>query len=155
MAIVRPDQSSGGGGGGSGGGEIGYDQITANVSVTSTTEASGTTVIPGSAHTFDGSPVIATFCAPEGVVSSAGGFLVVSLFEGSTQIGRFTLIQWPASTASLIIPCIGMLRFTPSAGSHTFSVTAIRNSASVTCLIGAGAGGTGTLMPAFLRFTKV
>lgn len=133
--------------------EIGYDEITSSVSVTATTEASGTTVISCAAHTFDGSPVLLTFYAPFINVGATGGsYTVVNLFEGATQIGRLTTAL-NNGAAVQDMPCVAHYRFTPSAGSHTYTITALRGGSNGT--IGAGAGGTATDLPAFARFTKV
>lgn len=132
--------------------ELGYDQITANVSVVSTTEATGTTIITCGAHTFDGTPVIAHFFAS--AVSSPTNpstFTVVSLFEGATQIGRLCTVLTGATPATQA-PGVGFLRFTPTAASHTYTVTAFASAG--TGGVTAGAGGTGTAVPAFIRFTK-
>ena len=135
--------------------EIGYDQITSPVDITSTTEASPTTVIAGSEHAFDGSPVIAEFFSPSvnppTVASSA---LVIMLFEGSTEIGRLADIR-SASTNFNAGPVASRYRFNPSAGNHTYSIAAIVGSVTGTPAIVAGAGGTADYLPAYLRFTKV
>lgn len=139
--------------------EVGYDQITATVNVTSTTEATGTTIIAGSAHTFDGSPVIAEFYTPVLVLPQATSVLdsvVVSIFEGATQIARIVQAYFAdlASAQQLQVGQLGRYRFTPSAGSHTYSVTAYTNSTTGTPAVTAGAGGTAVHPPAYLRFTK-
>jgi hypothetical protein len=46
-----------------------------------------------------------------------------------------------------------MLRFTPTAASHTYTVTVFGSSAAGA--VGAGAGGTAAYVPAFIQFTKV
>lgn len=132
--------------------EFGYDQITGNVSVTATTESAGTTVITCAAHTFDGAAVMAEFFAPW-VSTGHGASVIVSLFEGSTEIGKICEFDDPSTTFSNGSPMTGRLKFTPSAASHTYKVTAINNGATGT--INAGAGGTATFVPAFVRFTKV
>jgi hypothetical protein len=141
-----------GGGGSAGGAEVGYDQITANVTVSATVEASGTTVITAAAHTFDGAAVVAEFFSPS-LAPASNDFIIVSLFEGATQIARFGQVGGgnaanPASTAFC-----ARLRFTPTAASHTYTVTAIRSATNGT--IFAGLSGTGAYVPAYLRFTKV
>ena len=149
------NQSGGSAGSSSPGFEIGYDQITAPVIVASTTEATGTTVITCAAHTFDGSPVIATFSAPflqNG--SAASNAVTVSLFESATQIGRFTIASFGVAN-QLVVPCVSLLRFTPTAASHTYTVTAFTANATGNPTVGAGASGTGAYIPAFIRFTKV
>jgi hypothetical protein len=146
---------SGGGGGGTQGTELGYDQITANVTVASTTEATGTTVITCAAHVFDGAAVIAEFFSPVVVPNvAAGGLVVVSLFESTTQIGRFGAVENTVVTvAALDVPFYARIRFTPTAASHTYTVTAHQGNGNGT--VGAGAAGTGAYPPAFVRFTKV
>lgn len=143
------------GGSGTIGFEIGYDQITSFVTVSATTEATGTTVITCGAHTFDGAPVLAMFFAP-GIQTAAVSqlSLTVCLFEGSTEIGRLCVVS-NASATQDVHPGIGILRFTPSAGSHTYKVTAFVNNATATSGVVAGAGGTAAYDPAFIRFTKV
>lgn len=137
--------------------EVGYDEVTSSVTVSGATEASGTTVISCGAHTFDGSAVVAEFFCG-GAIPGAGDFIIVSLFEGGTQIGRLALAQSGQTTTivsiqNTSIPTIGKLRFTPSAASHTYTVTAIKGTNNGTLL--AGAGGTGTIVPMYIRFTKV
>jgi hypothetical protein len=137
--------------------EFGYDQITSFVAIASTTEATGTTIISCAAHVFDGSPVLATFFAPGIQMSAVNQELItVSLFEGATQIARLCQVEGITSaTLQGIWPGIGMLRFTPSAASHTYTVSAISSSLTATPGIIAGANGTGAYPPAFIRFTKV
>lgn len=132
--------------------EFGYDQITANVTVSSTTESSGTSVIAASAHVFDGTPVMAQFSAPIIVTANvAGATVTITLWEGATEIGRLGQIE--ASGAVIDAPFSGWLRFTPTVGSHTYTVFAHQSGGNGT--IFAGAGGVTTYVPAFLRFTKV
>lgn len=128
--------------------EVGYDQITSTVTVSSTTESAGTTIISCAAHTFDGNPVIAAFRAP--YISNAGNFLTICLFEGATEICQIAVYVAVGN-----IPGLAEIRFTPTAGSHTYTVTGVRGSANGTVGAGAGTGGAGVLAPAFIRFTKV
>jgi len=134
--------------------EIGYDQITASQACVSTTEATGTTVITCAAHTFDGGPVIATFFSPSlACAIGAAAAFTICLFEGATEIGRLALVQAEAATNNQDTPGIGMLRFTPTAASHTYTVTGFVSTGTGTVV--AGLGGTAAYVPAFIRFTKV
>lgn len=137
--------------------EIGYDQITSPVNVASTTEATGTSIIAGSSYTFDGAPVICEFWAPHIYAGSASAtFVVVSLFEGSTEITKLVQVSNPAQAVNgPQLPAVGRYRFTPSAGAHTYKATAFATSTTGTPAVGAGVGSTGGEAPAFLRFTKV
>jgi hypothetical protein len=138
-------------GGNAPGFEVGYDQITSPVTVSSMTEATGTAVISCAAHTFDGAPVLAHFFA-SAVIVAASDLVQVSLFESTTEIG--IIANCVAVTAlQSQYPCVGELRFTPTAGAHTYTVTAYRSSTNGT--VRAGAGGTATFVPAFIRFVKV
>ncbi len=130
--------------------EIGYDQITGNVTVSSSTEASGTAVITCGAHTFDGGAVMAEFFA-DNVSPAAAGLVIFSLFESTTQIGR--IADCRVATTATSWPAFGALRFTPSAGSHTYKVTAFQSGGNGT--VTASSGGTAAAVPAFIRFTKV
>lgn len=139
--------------GGGGAVEIGYDAITADVTVSSTVEATGTTVISCAAHTFDGGAVWAKFSCPAVVLNTAANSSVVpSLFEGAVQIQRFGVAYFNAGTA-IAWPFERTIRFTPAAGSHTYTVTAHRVGADGT--IQAGPGTTGLNGPAYVEFLKV
>lgn len=129
--------------------EIHYKQITSSVVVSSTTEASGTTIITCDPTTFDGGLVIAHFYCPYLVTADPG--LFISLFEGATQITRFGVSSIP-SGAGHGHECSAFYRFTPTAGSHTYTVTGHRSTSNGT--VTAGAGGTAAYPPAFIRFTK-
>ncbi len=147
--------------GGTQGTEIGYDQITSNVSVTSTSESSGTTIITCSAYTFDGAAVIAEFFSPQVILPQATAafvFLIVSLWESTTQIGRIAVLADNEGTGTLAAVASTLrsaYRFTPSAGSHTYVVKAHVSGTVGTPAVNAGSGGTGAIVPAFMRFTKV
>jgi hypothetical protein len=134
--------------------EYGYDQITGTVNVASTTEATPTTIISCAAHTFDGSVVMVMFYAPFIKCGAAvGESVIVSLWEGVTQIGRLGTHDNNVSTVQDIASTM-WFRFTPTAASHTYTVTAVASSVSGTPAIGAGAGGANTYPPCFVRFTK-
>ena len=134
--------------------EFGYDAITADVTVTSVTEATGTTVISCAAHTFDGQPVWAEFFTiglqP---ATAAAALVVVSLFEGSTQLTRLAWTNSPAATAADVNTPTGRYRFQPSVGSHTYTVTAFQSGGNG--VVRAGSGGASGSPPAYIRFVKV
>ena len=140
--------------------EIGYDQITSQVNVVSTTEATGTTVIAAAAHTFDGTAVMVEFFSYSvgtPVVASVNDFVIISLFEAATQIGRLAHVNLNEGSVAmgLFASVCARYRFTPTAASHTYTVTAHTSSTTGTPFVGAGAAGTGVGVPAFVRFTKV
>lgn len=138
--------------------EISYTEITTSVNVTSTTEATGTTIISPGAVTFDGGPVmVEVFAEGCALPKAATAVLCICLFEGSTEITRLGVYEvfGGSSTQQLVVNLFGAYRFTPSAGSHTYTVTSFANSTTGAPNIGAGNGGTGGTAPAFVRFTKV
>jgi hypothetical protein len=133
--------------------EVNYTQITAPVTVTSTTEATGTVCITTPAITFTGAPVMVEVFAPYVQPAAVAGAVVfVNLFEGATEIGRLGVTGNPAA-GQFLWPFTGRLRFTPTAAAHTYSVTAYQVSGNGT--FGAGAGGGNAYLPAFIRFTYV
>jgi hypothetical protein len=136
--------------------EFGYDQITSPVTIASTTESSGTTVISCAPHTFDGALVLAEFFSPYYFDGTIGGETAqVCLFESTTEIGQLVFVYQQGTTA-YGFPIIGKLRFTPTVGSHTYTVTASKASSGGTSpAISCGVGGVATLVPAYIRFTKV
>lgn len=144
------------GGSGTIGFEVGYDQITAPVSISSTTEATPTTIISCAAHTFDGAAVLLDvyFAAIE--MGSAASIVQVNLLEGSTELGVMGVFAVSAASTSYFFVCRASYRFTPSAGSHTYKVCAFANSAAGTqAIVKAGSGGIGGYLPGYARFTKV
>lgn len=127
--------------------EIGYDQITASVPI----PTGLTTVIPGSSHSFDGSPVIAEFFSEEVVTGAAAGDnITVFLYEGSTVVAVLGAVLTPAAAAAGA-PMLGRARFTPTAGNHTYSIKAQTNAGTGSVTAGASVSAS----PAYLRFTKV
>ena len=138
--------------------EIGYDQITSPVNITGTSLSAATTVIAGSAYTFDGSAVMVEAFSPEIVLPEAtgpSGALVLVLFEGSTALAVLGAYTSPATSQS-DYPFLARYRFMPSAASHTYSLKAWVGSTTGTPNVQAGAGTSGTTVtPAYLRFTKV
>jgi hypothetical protein len=138
---------------GSSGAEIGYDQIIASVNVTATSEAAGNLCIQCSAYTFDGSPVLLQVFSPYFYVNNTNT-IILNLFEGATNLGRIALMQTISGNGggdSQALFC--QYRFSPSAGSHTYKLTAFVNGNNGT--FGAGPGGGTNNMPAYARFVKV
>lgn len=135
--------------------EINYTQVTGNVNVASTTEATPTTIISPGAITFDGTAVLLTvFCPQIVTTSTVNGFSEWVLFESTTQITRLGTFLTPAS-ASMYNAATMLYRFTPTAASHTYTIGAYTSSTTGTPSMQCGAGGTGALPPMFCRFTKV
>jgi hypothetical protein len=139
-----------------GGGELDFKQVTADVTgITATTEAAATTLITGNAVGYDGSRVKVEFYAPEIVyVAGTGTNKVTAVFlRDSTVIGQAVILESGSTFASREgskAECFD----TPSLGSHTYAVKAFAAATSPNYTIKAGAGGSGALVPAFLRVSK-
>lgn len=140
----------------SGGGEWDYKQATADVTgINATTEGGASTVITGNAVTFDGTRVKLEFFAPE--IVNVGGTgtnkLTVVFLRDSTVIGQVVVLERGSTFGngeSAKAECFD----TPSAGSHSYAVKAFSAATSPNYTVKAGAGGSGNLVPAYLRVTK-
>ncbi len=156
LAIARAGASLKVLGSGLPGYEIGYDQITTGVNITGTTEAGANTIITCAAHTFDGTPVICEFFSPQVAfpTASLGNSLGINLWEGATELGNLVFMRVDQISNQDFKSVYARYRFTPSAASHTYLLKAYASSTTGTPSIGAGAGGVGANVPAFVRFTK-
>ncbi len=136
--------------------EIGYDQATTNITISATSSGSPTTIVQGSAYTFDGAPVLVEFFCGS-LQLGANDLCIISLYEGSTELCRFLDIRSGGGTTGInpAIPVYGSMRFTPTAGSHTYKAAGFRSANNANTNAGSGSGGAGTYPPTFLRFTKV
>jgi hypothetical protein len=133
--------------------EYAYNELTAPVSITATTEGTANTVVTASSVTFDGStPVIVEFYSPE-VLPVSGSTLSIILRDDTAgaSLGRIAAVLPPA--ASTATPVFLRRKLTPAAGARVYSIRAYTNSG--TASVNAGAGGAGADMPAFIRITKV
>ena len=135
--------------------EIGYNQITTGVNVTSTNSASPTSIIAGSSYTFDGNPVLAHLYTGDAQLPQvSGGFLVIGLGESGSYIST-AFAQPPAGTNQARFPMSLFFRFTPSAAAHTYQFLAHASATTGTPAVGAGSGTAAGRVPAFIRFTKI
>lgn len=128
--------------------ELDYAQITASTSgITATTEATSQAVITGNAVYYDGSRVKLSFFAPKlsSAASLAATFVV---YRDSTVIGQVFGGTVNTTAAGLELELID----TPAVGAHTYAVKAFVSGSTLT--VNAGAGGSGNLVPGFLRVTK-
>ncbi len=129
--------------------ELDYVQITSSVTVT---PGNTTTCITGNAVTYDGSTrVKIEVYTPDLQIVQSGGEGQISLFEGSTDLGRMCE-GYSGSGGEQDWTAYGVRFLTPSAASHTYLIK-LKNNGSGNVQMTAGAGGTGTLMPAWYRIT--
>jgi hypothetical protein len=135
--------------------ELDYVEITTGVTITGTAEGSETTVITGTSQAYDGTTIMTHFYSP-GVdfdATAAAEALIVVLYDGATILGRIA-VRIADSATSYRDPIEGWLRITPTVDTHQYIVKAYKATGS-TAAVGAGAGGSGVNVPAFLRITQV
>lgn len=136
--------------------EIGYAETTSDLSVTATTEATAQQLVSLGAITYEAVPTQITFgCAqarPD--TGAAGRTLTFVLQDGASTIvvGVWGRQAAPAAAASNV-PVSLSHRFIPSAASHTYNVRCFVSVA--TGLVSAGAGGSATNGPAWIRACRV
>ena len=126
--------------------ELDYAQITATTgAISATTEGTAVAVITGNSKTYDGTKVKAEVCVPGGITGTLTATFV--LLRDSTVIGQ-SKISNTGSSVEVYFAAFD----TPTAAAHTYSVSVFVNTSSTTVV--AGAGGSGNILPAFLRVTK-
>jgi hypothetical protein len=135
--------------------EVAYSEITSDVTVTATSEATATAVVALGAITYEAVPHMIEFSAPDARpnTGAAGQNITFALFDSTTAVvGVWGRIATPAASGNLLPVRLGY-RFTPTAASHTYNVKCW---VSVTSgLVQAGAGGSATHGPAWLRITRI
>jgi len=134
--------------------ELAYTEITSNVSVTATVEASATTIVTAGAFTFDGSTkALIIFYSPLVITAAvASATVTLWLFEDGSSIGALGTVKTAAGVDTRV-PVTVARRMTPSAASHTYSVRATQSGGNGT--VAAAAGGSGNTFPAYIRITTV
>lgn len=132
------------------GAELNYTAATSTVTVTGSSAATATAVVSPPAVTFDGAPVLVQFFCPQVQVTAPQNIQVV-LMEGATELYHF----FTQSLGGGAIALSGWVRFSPTAGPHTYAVKAFNSGGGGNPTLTAGAGGAGAQSPMFVRFTKV
>lgn len=137
----------------------GYASIDTPVAVSSTSESAGTPIIDGAVFQCDGSPVLVQFFAPYlEVDQDADQTLAIVLFDQTADLGVIAELRADVNALAgekLHAPGIGWLRYTPTAGSHTYSVTGFKSGSNAASpVVGAGGGGAGQYVNAYLRVTR-
>ena len=122
--------------------EIAYNQITTSFTCTN----AYTQAIAGTTVTYDGTPVIVEFFASQ---ITANTNVNVALYDASSEVCVLTAFAITGSGGES-----GRLRFSPSAGSHTYNAYAKYIGTSGSIVAGSGSGGD-NYVPAYLRITKV
>lgn len=136
--------------------ELDFEQAVADVTgINVTTEGTAKTVITGNTVGYDGSRVKVEFFAPE--IAYVGGTgtnkLTLVFLRDATVVGQAVVLETGSAFASgkaATAVCFD----TPPAGQHTYAVKAFAAATSPNYTVKAGPGGSGALVPAFLRVTK-
>lgn len=132
---------------------LAYEEVPGNVTVTSATEAAPTDVVSAGTIALDGrTPVAVKFFSPR-VLNGAGANAVVfvSLWDGTTQLGRLGYAQI-ASNDQISVPFnVERVLPPPAVGDHEYLIRAHRTVANG--LIVSGVGGVGADLPAFVQVT--
>jgi len=128
--------------------ELDYAQITTNpAGITATTEATSETVIAGNSVYYDGSRVKLSFFVPK-LSSSASQTVTFVIYRDSTVVGQVF-----GGTVNTTLEGTEFELFdTPAVGAHTYTVKAFVSAGTLTVTV--GAGGSGALVPGWLRVTK-
>lgn len=146
---VRPYATVGKGSALSSGAERAYDQATSNPAITHTSSGTADSVIAGSSHNYDGTPVMVEFYTAGVVIPSGSGTFRIGLFESGTLLCVLAEIQSPAAS-TMEVPVLAKTRLTPTPGLHQYDVKAWVGGGTVS-IAGLAASGYG---PAYLRITK-
>lgn len=128
--------------------QLDYVQITTNpAGITATTEGTSQAVITGDSVYYDGSRVKVSFFVPE-LSSSASLNATFVVYRDSTVVGQVS-----AGTVNTLEGAVRLELFdTPAVGAHTYAVKAFVSTGTLT--VNVGAGGSGNLLPGWLRVTK-
>ena len=135
--------------------EIQYTQITAPVSISSSTEATPTDCITGASLAVLNVPTLIEVMVPL-LASSTSGIVFLSLWEDSTQKGRLTSATSEFYNTGGPNYCNGIFgfRYTPTAGNKVYKVAG-HVSGGTPGTLTAGAGGVGANVPAYMRVLQL
>ena len=128
--------------------ELGYSQITSNVTITSNTAGSGTEIIAPLTVVCDGSPVLVEFWCGQTIIA-AGSQISLSLYRDGAEVHRQWAVTYNGTTNPDYPLMCASFRTTPSAGSHTFGVKAYGPSSPQMMATGTNNA------PIFLRVSKI
>lgn len=134
-------------------GEVDAVFATSDVSITATTEGTANTVLTGGAHNYDGSTTVLIEFSAHKVRCPAGVAATITfyLYDNGASIGGLGVVMNNAASA-MDVPLFLRRRWTPSAGSHQFSVRAAVSTG--TGFVGAGTGASGQQNSALLRVVR-
>ncbi len=128
--------------------ELDFAEITANpAGITATTEGTSQPVITGDSVYYDGSRVKISFSVPK-LSASASLTPTFVVYRDSTVVGQVF-----GGTVNTTLQAIQFDLFdSPPAGAHTYAVKAFVSTGTLT--VNVGTGGSGNLLPGWLRVSK-
>jgi hypothetical protein len=130
------------------GGQIDYVERTTDL-----TAGGETDWIVGNPVTYDGATRIRIEMFASAVDLDSTGGVVFRLYDGVTVINRLADVRGSAFGQDAI--AYGSCFLTPSAGSHTYKITAtLAGTGTQVVHAGAAGGGAGTYVPAFMRISN-
>jgi hypothetical protein len=110
-----------------------------------------TTIVTADPVTFTGHPIIVEFYSPLVAVGTIqNAFIVITLFEGATELGRLATINNPQAGA-LHMPML-VRRWLAPTGALTYSIRAQAGGGDAT--VQAGGGGIGQNLPGYIRIQR-
>jgi hypothetical protein len=132
------------------GAELAYNQITAQVNITATTEASPSLIIEGTSRVYDGSPVIIDCYLPSIHMANCSQ-IVFNMWDGGTDLGRVGAAI--VSGNGFMTHLCTKRRLTPTVGTHNYRLLGW-------IPVGTGAGvftgsGANAYNPGIIRVTRV
>lgn len=140
--------------------QLGYTEFTADVTINQATEGAAVVVVTGATISFDGvTACMVQFWCPYVETSATSGdfveFVLYDSFNGAAaaSIGLWGVTQAVAAVKTQV-PFNLLRRLTPASGTHAYSARAFVTNAARTGTAKAGVGGSGALMPGFIRVTK-
>lgn len=131
--------------------ELDYVERTTQMDVTATTFATAQTFITSNSITVDGSTKIAIEGHMPYVLPATDKTIYATLWEDSSDLG--IVASGKRQTGDQYAQYYFYRVRTPAAGSHTYYIKGLTDSG--TGHLGAGAGGSGTYAPAYLRLSRI
>jgi hypothetical protein len=141
-----------GGGGMASSLELDYAEITSDVTLTVTTEATSAVVVTGASINLLGPTVVEIeFYAPGWNNANVSSGITVLLYDGATLIGQI-FKKTEAAVSGDIGEVSGRYRYQAAAGAHQWIIKAYATASGK--IIRAGSGGAASYVPAYLRVVQ-
>lgn len=134
--------------------ELDYVAKTSSTNITATSEATANAIITGTSQAYAAGTVMVEAFIPQTRTDTGGAGSTINfvLYDGSTNLGQWSEERTVASSA-LGIPTFLRQKVTLTAATHQMSLKAFVSGG--TGIAGAGAGGAGTIPPAYIRVTVI